>query len=203
MKQNTKYRIWNLKKKESIPACSFCPASNIPNSKFQILSSARRGFSLLELLIYIAILSGLMVVVSDAFISLSRARGQAQARNEVNASIRFAAERIRQDLKNASVVTTPILGIPSATLSASVSGTTVLYDTLGGQLRRTEGAGSPVSVSGTNVFVDIPTFTRIENYNMPLNATTTAIQIAMTFHYNASSTDWLYEDALRTTVSLR
>ncbi|MBI3634019.1 MAG: prepilin-type N-terminal cleavage/methylation domain-containing protein [Candidatus Yonathbacteria bacterium] len=169
----------------------------------RIPCSAQQGFSLLELLIYIAILSGLMVVVSDSFISLSKARGQAQARNEVNASIRFATERIRQDLKGASVITTPLLGTPSATLQATVSGTTIIYDTLAGELRRKEGAGSPVLVSGTNVLVDTPTFTRIENYNTPLAATTTAIQVAMTFSYNASSTDWTYTDMLRTTVNLR
>jgi hypothetical protein len=144
-----------------------------------------------------------MVVVSDSFISLSKARGQAQARSEVNAAIRFAAERMRQDLKGASVVTTPILGTPAATLQATVSGTTILYDRLAGQLRRTEGSGSPVLVSGTNVFVDAATFTRLENYNAPLNATTTAIQIVMTFRYNTSSTDWSYTDTLRTTVTLR
>ena len=165
--------------------------------------SAAQGFSLLELLLYVAILSGLMVVVSDSFISLSKARGQAEARNEVNASIRFATERIRQDLKNASAIATPILGVPSTTLSVTVSGTTILYDTLAGQLRRKEGAAAPVAVSGTNVFVQVPTFTRLENYNTPLNATTTAIQVAMTFGYNASSTDWRYSDTLRTTVTLR
>lgn len=162
-----------------------------------------RGFSLLELLLYVAILSGLMIVVSDSFISLSKARGQAEARNEVNASIRFATERIRQDLKGASAVTTPILGTPSTTLTATVAGVTILYDTLAGQLRRKEGAAAYVPVTGTNVFVNVPTFTRLENYNAPLNATTTAIQVAMTFRYNASSTDWSYADTLRTTVTLR
>src|SRR3989339_2061277 len=110
----------------------------VQNKKKPYISS--RGFSLLELLLYVAILSGLMVVVSDSFISLSRAREQAEARNEVNAAIRFAAERIRQDLKGASVVTTPILGTPATTLEATVSGATILYDKLAGQLRRTEGA---------------------------------------------------------------
>lgn len=170
------------------------------NSKFKIQDS---GFSLLELLIYVAILSGLMVVVSDSFISLSRARGQAQARSEVNSAIRFATERIRQDLKGASVITTPVLGTPSVSLQATVSGTTIIYDVLAGQLRRKEGVASPVAVSGTNVFVSTPTFTRLENYNTPLGATTTAIQTAMSFRYNSSSTDWVYTDTLRTTVSLR
>jgi len=162
-----------------------------------------RGFFLLELLVYIAILSGLMVVVSDSFISLSRARGQAEAKNEVNAAIRFATERIRQDLKGASVVMTPILGTPSPAISATVPGATILYDVLEGRLRRTEGARSPVAVSGTNVFVDTPVFTRLENYNAPLNATTTTVQVVMTFRYNTSSTDWSYTDTLRTAVTLR
>lgn len=176
----------------------------IHNSLFMIrYSQPSRGVSLLELLIYIALLAGIMVVVSDAFISLSKGRGRAEARNEVNAAIRFAGERIRQDLKGASAVTTPILGTPSATLSATVSGTTILYDTLTGRLRRTEGAGSPIFVTGTNVFVDVPTFTRLENYNSTLLATTTAVQVSMRFNYNASSTDWTYNASLRTTIDLR
>lgn len=186
--------------------------SAIHNPLFMIHDSPRvrfahakrtRGFSLLELLIYIAILAGLMVVISDAFISLSKGRGRAEARGEVNSAIRFAAERIKQDVKGASVVTTPILGTSSATLQAIVSGVTVLYDVSGGQLRRTEGAGSPVLVTGTNVTVDTPSFTRLENYNTVLQATTTAIQALMTFRYNASSTDWTYAATLRTTADLR
>lgn len=175
----------------------------IKNKKNGIRALRVRGFSLLELLIYIAILAGLMVVISDAFISLSKGRGRAEARGEVNSAIRFAAERIKQDLKGASAVTTPILGTPSATLQATVSGVTVLYDVSGGQLRRTENAGSPVLVTGTNVTVDTPTFTRLENYNSVLQATTTAIQASMTFRYNASSTDWTYAATLRTAVDLR
>lgn len=171
-----------------------------------ILRNHSRGFSLLEILVYVAILSGLMVVVSDSFISLSRARGQSEARNEVNAAIRFAIEKIRQDIKGAPSITTPVLGTASSTLQMNVSGMTVIYDTLNGQLRRREGNGVSTTtalVTGTNVLVNAPIFTRLENYNTPLNATTTAVQIVMTFHYNASSTDWAYTDTLRTTVTLR
>lgn len=161
-----------------------------------------RGMSLLELLLYIAILSGLMVVVSDAFISLSKGRGQAEARSEVNSAIRFAAERVKQDIKNASAISTPSLGTPASTLSLTVSGLPVVYDTLGGVLRRTEG-GITASTTGSFVSVDTPLFTRFENYNSVLNATTTTIQTEMTFRYNSASTDWAYSDTLRTTASMR
>lgn len=162
------------------------------------------GFSLLELLVYLAILSGLMVIISDTYIELSKGRGRAEARNEVNAAIRFAAERIRQDVKAASAVVSPALGIPGSTLQMTVGGTPVTYDVLLGQLRRNDN-GAMATTTGANVFVDPPTFTRFENYSGTTlnNATTTAIQVMMTFHYNASSTDWTYSDSLRTTISLR
>jgi len=86
-------------------------------SAFRVPRSAQAGMSLLELLIYIAILSGLMVVISDAFIMLAKGRGQAEARSEVNSAVRFAAERIKQDVKNAGAISTPVLGTPANTLS--------------------------------------------------------------------------------------
>lgn len=170
--------------------------------KLHVKSLRTRGVSLLELLIYIAVLSGLMVIVSDTFIMLSKGRGQAEARSEVNSAIRFASERIKQDVKNASALSAPLLGAPASTMSLTVSGNTILYDMLGGALRRSVN-GTPEAVTGSAVAVDIPTFTRLENYNSVLKATTTAIQVAMTMRYNASSTDWVYSDTLRTSITLR
>ncbi|MEK7148544.1 MAG: hypothetical protein AAB770_01365 [Patescibacteria group bacterium] len=167
------------------------------------MAGQNRGTSLLELLLYIAILAGLMIVVTDAFTSLSKGRGQSQAKSEVNAAIRFATEKIRQDLKGASVVTTPILGTASSTLNLTASSTVIIYDVSSGQLRRKEGAGAYVAVTGSNITVSTPTFTRLENRNTFLGATTTAIQIAMAMSYNSSSTDWRYSASLRTAVTLR
>ncbi len=349
----------------------------IQNSKFKIQNSAHRGFSLFELIIYVAILSGVMVIIANTLISLSKGRGQAQARSEVNSAIRFATERIRQDLKSATStlpITTPILGETSSTLKfVTSSSTAITYSVVGGQLVRNVGsyntwnpadknagltlsngnltvtqastqdwrtlratvamstgkrswettildnslitigiatsdaslggmvgldafgwgffsgqgavfnagerkteqtvqfviddvirteldldnltlrffknnvaqtplilisagpwfpaislnatnsstvtnfgatpfvnpptvgfnATSNDTLSGTNVVVSEPTFTRIENYNSIFNATTTSIQIDMTFRYNSLSPDWAYSAAMRTTVSLR
>lgn len=176
------------------------------NSKFKIQYSDQRGFSLLELLIYIAILSGLMVIISNTFISLSKGRGQSEAKSEVNSAIRFAIERIRQDLKGAtstSPIITPVFGTASSTLKlTTVAGTPITYDVSLGQLRRNDN-GTIATTTGTNVVVSAPTFTRIENYNTTFGATTTSIQVDMTFTYNSSSTDWKYSDRMRTSVSLR
>ncbi|MCX6756704.1 MAG: hypothetical protein NTW35_00915 [Candidatus Nomurabacteria bacterium] len=181
-------RIWNR------PHSIF----HIPHSKFYL-----KAFSLLELIIYIAILSGLMVITANSFISLSKGQGQSQARADVNSAIRFSTELFRQDIKNATIVTTPIMGTASTTLNLTVGGTVIIYDILAGQLRRKEGAAAPTAVTSGNIAVTSLLFTRQENYNSVTLATTTAVQILMTLRYNASSTDWMYSDTLRTTVSLR
>ena len=181
----------------------FAKRKSAVNCQLSTVNCSRtRGMSLLELLLYIAILSGLMVIVSDAFITLSKGRGQSEARSEVNSAIRFAHEHIKQDVKNASALSTPVLGTPSNTINLTVSGVPVVYDVLGGVLRRTEN-GVTASTTGSTVAVDAPIFTRLENYNSVLKATTTALQTTMTFRYNASSTDWVYSDTLRTTASFR
>ena len=165
-----------------------------------------KGFSLLELLIYVAILSILVVVISNAFISLSRGNGQSQAKSEVNNSIRFATELMRQDIKNASAVTTPALGTPSSTLCLTRSGSTIFYDISAGVLRRTAGAScaaaSPANVTNPNMIVSTPTFTRIENTNSLFSVTDVSVKISMTFSYNSTSPSWNYSEALQTTVNL-
>lgn len=174
--------------------------------KKTVLKISKQGFSLLELLIYVAVLSGLMVVVGNSFIGLSKGRGQSEARSEVNAAVRFASEKIKQDLKSATSLVAPVLGTASSTLEMVVPGFTIKYDTLNGQLRRTEGTGLATTttvVTGSGIFVESPTFVRIENHNQPLSATTTAVKISAIFRYNASSTDWMYQSTLQTTISLR
>jgi len=165
------------------------------------IKKTNHGFSLLELLIYVAILSVLVVVVSNAFISLSKARLQSQVRGEVHDSLRFAMDKIKLDIKNASSVTNPSSGTDS-TLVVVVSGVDITYDVTGGVLRRTEGVNTPIDVTGNNIFVDTFSLTKISNTNLILNETTTAIQINMTIHYNSSNIDLLHSSSFQTTVTL-
>ncbi len=322
-----------------------------------MLFHKQQGFSLLELVIYLGILSGMMVVISNTFIDLSKGRGRVEARNEVNAAIRFVTERMVQDAKGASALITPTLGMPGSVLRMTVGGTPATYDMLAGVLRRTkieavagtlvcsvkassqctgvgetviyrmsgasnahaerhnrgttvyadnavcctlgvvglgnscsgtfatalnlQGVGNshvqqnsqsnygnsacisvpsggtvsvgyqptncagfdtilgsmtgttnahvgnttayptkicaratvgaapeiqgeaPVAMISPNVSVTSATFTRLENYNTTLLATTTSVQVEMTFRYNSTSPDWNYSSTLRTTISLR
>lgn len=168
-------------------------------------SPSQGGFTLLELLIYITILSILVVTVSSTFISLSKGRGQSQAKSEVNNSIRFATELLRQDLKNASAVSTPSLsGSANATASLTLTrnAVVIVYDVVDGVLRRKEGTATPVNVTDSNILVSAPTFTRIENTNTDFDTTNVSIKIYMTFDYDSVSSDWIYSTSLQTAISL-
>lgn len=82
----------------------------------------------------------------------------------------------------------------------------IRYDVSSGVLQRTEGTGTATTtlgVTGDMISVSTPLFTRLENYNTILQATTTAILVEMVFRYNSLSSDWSYENTLRTTVTLR
>ncbi len=171
-----------------------------PYTKYCVLNTTRQGFSLLELIIYTAILSVMMVVISNTFIGLLKGRGQAEARNEVNSAIRFATEQIRQDIKGASAVVTPTTS--GSTLQMTVGVTPVTYDVLLGQLRRNDN-GTIATTTSANIIVSTPIFTRLENRNATFDTTTTSVQVEMTFRYNSPSSGWTYSADLRTTISLR
>lgn len=176
--------------------------SSIGRSNKKTMPNLVSGFSLLELLIYISILSIIIVVISNSFISLSRSQGQVQARSEVDRDISFATELLKQDIKNASAVSVPTLGTPTATLTLVRGGVTIIYDVSGGALRRKEGAAVAVNITNPNIVVSAPTFTRIENTNTVFTTTHVSIKVNMTFSYNSTSSAWLYSTSLQTTVSL-
>ena len=168
-------------------------------NKFKNFNS---GFSLLEILIYVSILSIIVVIVSSTFVSLSRGRGQSMARNEVNNAIRFSTELLRQDIKNASVVSVPTTGSTSSTLTLTRGGTVIIYDVSGGSLRRQEGINNPVNLTNSSVTVSTPVFTRIENTNTLFSDTDISLKINMTFSYNSTSPDWAYSTSMQTAVDI-
>lgn len=166
-----------------------------------------RGFSLIELIVYIALLSVLSLAVASAFLTFNRGRGQVTARSEVNTNLRFALEKITQDLNAASTVSVPATpGLATTTLSINTGGVNVVYCVVSGQLRRGEGglcsAASEVITSST-VSVATSTFTRMENTNTVLNQTVAGIIIDIGIRYNGTNPDTRYTAEMRSTVNLK
>lgn len=163
----------------------------------------QRGTTLLELLIYISVLSFVVLSIASLFISLSKAKGLADALNVVNTNMRFAQNIITRDLKSATAVNTPSLpGTDANTLEVVVNGDTIVYDVVSAQLRRTLNTNPAEIISTPNVLVENPLFIRLDNVNTVLGRTTTTIQFGMTISYNSSSPDYAYATRSTTTAAI-
>ena len=172
----------------------------------------KSGFSLLELLIYTAVLAVMATVIVNVFLGITMGRGQFAAESEVNSNLRFAIEKINQDIRAASAVGTPASpgGTTSSSLVMTVGADTITYCISSNRLRRQVGvnpcdSSSPV-VTSDKVNVTCPLdicFTRLENINSNLPATlgtALTIQISITMSY-AGGGSFQYS-ATKTTTEL-
>src|SRR5437867_1271689 len=108
------------------------------------MDNGRSGFTLLELIIYMAGLAVVMVLIVGIFVSLNNGRGRAQAQTEVNSNLRFAIDKIESDLRSASAVSVPSnvptyaaiqqIEVASSTMASGLSTTTFQVATTPGEL---------------------------------------------------------------------
>jgi Tfp pilus assembly protein PilV len=168
----------------------------------------QEGFSLLELLIYIAVIVVIMTVLTSILIAINRSSSNSNAQSEVGANLRFAAEKISSDIRAATAVGTPATaGASGATLSMTVSGGTVIYCVVSGQLYREATTGTcnatSVAITSPSVTVAAPTFLRLENTNTILSKTIISIQLTLAVSNSSSSPEGQFSLTKRVTTSLR
>lgn len=177
------------------------------------MGSNKKGFTLLELLIYTALLAAMAVVVVNVFLGLTRARGGITARTEVNSNLRFALEKINQDISASSSITTPsaLGGAGTSTLVVNVGGTegTVTYCVTSGVLRRQPSGGACDSnsprVTSDKVNVTVLNFIRFENTTnisaFATQITAVSIQTSITIAYASTSPNLNYSTSQTTIQS--
>src|SRR3989337_1559278 len=68
------------------------------------------GFSLVELIMYLAIIGSLVGVVVGMFVSFNRLRVKSESQTELSQNARSAVERLRQEIVKATDVASPPAG---------------------------------------------------------------------------------------------
>ena len=118
-----------------------------------------KGFTLIEILLYISISSVLLLSVSSFFSMLLQSRVKNQTVAEVEQQGLEVMQIITQALRNADVINAPAPGTSAASLSANtlISGSNpTIFDLSSGAIRITEGANPAIPltnshISGTNI----------------------------------------------------
>jgi len=172
-------------------------------NKFKV----QNGFTLIETLIYLAIIGTVMTSFLYFNMSIFDYRNKSYAAGEVQANERMAISLISQKIRSAKDVniasstfnTDP--GVLSLVMDDANKNPTIFsLDQDNRVLQITEGAGATTTITSKNVKITNLIFT-----NLTLASSTKNIKINMTIDYNNVNQDvkFNYSDDLETAISLR
>ncbi len=122
-----------------------------------------KGITLIEIILYVALLSIFMLVLLDIFMGGLNLQFESEGTSAVQTDGQFIMARLMYDLKNADSVTTPSsLGSSSGTLVFVSSGITYTYSLSGGVLSLSR-SGETLAVNSLETSISSMDFTRFGN----------------------------------------
>ena len=163
----------------------------------------KKGFTLIETLLYLAILSIMVLALSSFLYMTYSARIHASVIAEVEQQGSQTMDIITQNIRNSSGITTPVAGTSAASLTlteytGAVSPT--IFDQSGNTIRIKEGAGVTVDITSNRVVVSGLSF-----QNLTRSGTPGSVQVKFTLtHINPSNKgEYVYSKSFTATASLR
>ncbi len=148
----------------------------------------QKGFTLIELIIYIALVGVILVSLSLLALEILGGQSRSYARQEVVQNSRFIVSEIKKDIAKASSITS----ISTSTLQLFVPNSdSITFSFASSTLTKTEGAGTPIVLHADDVevageFIDLSINGRTQHVG--ITVTTSFINPDDSPDFNASST---------------
>lgn len=163
----------------------------------------QRGYTLIELLLYVTIVSGLLLAVSVFFGASVEARIKNQSIAEVDQQGMAAMEYMSQTIRNADSITSPTLGTSGASLTLAVPTGTLsptVFNLDGTALQLQEGTGAAIALTSSKVQISSLIFRNLSRASTP-----GMIQISFIASRTNTSgrNEYDYQKTFTTTVALR
>jgi Tfp pilus assembly protein PilW len=144
-----------------------------------------RGFTLVEILLYVALMSIMVFSISQLFFTVTGVKIKSRTITEVEQQGVQAMQYMTQTIRNATGVTSPLTGSngPSLTITvADVSKSPTIFTLVSGTLYVQEAGGATIPLTSSRVVVSALTF-----QNLSRSSTSRIVRIAMTVQYNSAS----------------
>ncbi len=160
--------------------------------------SGRKGFSLIELVIYIAIFTVSAIFLVAILTSITRIQTREGSAGEVNRQIGFVGDTLKQMVQNSSLVDMTF-GTGTSTLrlrmATSTNDPTLMYLS-GTTVYLKQGSLDPVALTSSDVIVDNFLVTPYQN-----PGGTTIVQLDLSMTYNAGNPTARLTRSLETSVA--
>lgn len=121
-----------------------------------------RGFSLVELLVYLALMSIFLMTLLNIFTTTLKTKLASESTSGISQDSRYILSKLSYDVNNADSVALPLLGSSSASLQLVSSGSASTYGLSAGNLVKTTG-GISTNLNGINTQLDSISFKNIGN----------------------------------------
>lgn len=127
----------------------------------QFSKNKRRGFTLLELLLYISA-SGMLLMSTSLFLStLLQSRIKNQTVAEVEQQGLQVMHIITQSIRNADALTSPQLGQNSSSINLTESGEEIIFNISNGVVQLKEGTGNAIPLTNSRVIASDINFSNV------------------------------------------
>ncbi|OGD86748.1 hypothetical protein A2164_01595 [Candidatus Curtissbacteria bacterium RBG_13_35_7] len=166
-----------------------------PNSKLQTPSISRvskiwnlvfgtwkfqKGFTLVEILLYMGLLAILLVVLTEILVSILAVKTESEATSSVEQDSRFILSRMAYDISRATEINTPPqIGQTRSNLRMTVGGVPYEYAENGGNFQLINDLGTN-NLNSSETTISNPSFQRIANTAVPDTKDTIKIQFTIT-----------------------
>ena len=130
----------------------------------------KKGFSLIETIVYIAIFSAFIGALVTFALNINTSRLKTQTMLEVKGQGADLMRILTNSVKNATAINYPGTGLSSGTLSVDMSDTLVnptIFSGSGEAIYITEGANSAIALTNNEVKVTDLSFTNVSKINTP------------------------------------
>jgi prepilin-type N-terminal cleavage/methylation domain-containing protein len=122
----------------------------------------KRGFTLVELLVYMALMSIFILVLLDIFTITLNTKLASESTSALSQDSRYILSKLSYDVNNADSITSPSLGSTSASLQLVASGSAVTYASNSGNLVKTV-SGVSMNMNSIDTKLDSISFKNIGN----------------------------------------
>ena len=130
--------------------------------KLPIKDKFNKGFTLVEILVYMALMSIFLMVLLDVFTITLNTKLTSESNSTVIQDSRYILSKLLYDINNADSITSPVLGATDSSLQIVSGGVTNVYMLINGNLVKID-SGISMNLNSVDTQLDSISFKNIGN----------------------------------------